>query len=172
MLDTRGLVLGEIAVREKLLTREQLDECLAYQEGIRYASTLGEVMVKLGFVRPEYVTALLERQQQAIEGYEKLISVSGLFGRIAVQRGFVTEAQLAHCIRTQMRLEAEGQRRRIGWIMVREKLLTLEQFWEIISAQGPFLCGQCGHALDHPRFEQLVILCEKCGAASVRLDNP
>lgn len=171
MLDTRGLVLGEIAVREKLLTREQLDECLAYQEGIRYATSLGEVMVKLGFVRSEFVSALLERQQQAIEGYEKLISVSGLFGRIAVQRGHLTEAQLAHCIRAQIRHEAEGRRRRIGWIMVREKLLTVEQFWDIIHAQGPFLCGHCGHALDHPKFEHLSILCEKCSTPALRLDD-
>lgn len=171
MLDTRGLVFGEIAVREKLLTREQLDECLAYQEGVRFAASLGEVMVKLGFVRPEYVSALLERQQQAIDSYEKLISVSGLFGRIAVQRGFVTEPQLAHCIRTQIRLEAEGVHRRIGWIMVREKLLTVEQFWDIIHAQGPFLCGHCGHTLDHPKFDRLAILCEKCSTAALRLDD-
>ena len=37
MLDTRGLVIGELAVREKLLSRDQLEDIVAIQEKAKFS---------------------------------------------------------------------------------------------------------------------------------------
>jgi hypothetical protein len=171
MLDTKGLVLGELAVRAGYVTREQLEECIAHQEGNGYASPLGEVMMARGLLTKDKLPLLLERQKEAIADYEQMISVSGLFGRIAVERGFITERQLNACIRTQLMLEMEGDSVKIGQVMIRNGLLSLERFWEIIHSQGDFKCGACGHVLDKPRFSSGSIVCEKCGKPALRVDE-
>jgi ribosomal protein L37AE/L43A len=49
--------------------------------------------------------------------------------------------------------------------------LRAEQIWEIIRAQHGFTCGKCGHTLDRPRIERGGVVCEKCGATAVRLEE-
>jgi len=52
--------LGDLFVREGLITREQLDEALV--EGRRDGDRLGYTLVKLGFVDEEQLTRMLARQ--------------------------------------------------------------------------------------------------------------
>lgn len=171
MLDTRGLVIGELAVRERLLTREQLDEVVALQAKGRFAQPLGALMLERKLLTPVQLDALLKKQRQAIEDYERHLSVSGLFGRIAIQLGFIKEAQLAEAVRRQLALDYEGRHVRIGQILLRMKAITPSQFWEVIRAQGSFKCGSCGHILDRPRIERTSILCEACGKPALELDE-
>jgi len=51
------------------------------------------------------------------------------------------------------------------------KAIRPSGFWEVIRAQGTFRCGDCGHVLDEPRFEQTAIHCEKCGKPALSLDE-
>ena len=171
MIDTSGLVIGELAVRENLITRAQLEEAVTHQEDSGYKSRLGEILVEKNALSSEKLNDLLVRQKEAITEYEKLISVSGLFGRIAVDRGLITEKQLAVCIRTQLKLDGEGDRVRIGQVMLQNKLIAIQQFWEIIHAQGSFKCGACNASLENPGFDENKILCEKCGLPALVLED-
>lgn len=169
MIDTRGLVLGELAVREKLLTAEQLDRAIEEQERTGDARPLGEVMVGLGLITPEQLARLLERQAEVVTAYEKQMAVSRLFGRIAVERGYIDERQLATCLRTQLRLKAQGRDAKIGHVMIASGFLAIPKFWEILRAQGDFLCGGCGKSLETPRFDRMAIFCDTCGHAVMTL---
>ena len=171
MLDTRGLVIGELAVREKLLTRDQLEEIVALQEKARFGQPLGALMLEKKFLSRAQLDSLLRRQKQAIAEFERNLSVSGLFGRIAIEVGFITEHQLAEAIRRQLAREGEGRRLKIGQILLSMKALDSGRFWQILSAQGGFKCGSCGHELDTPRIEKSAIHCEKCGQRALSLDQ-
>lgn len=171
MLDTRGLVIGELAVREKLLTREQLDDVVALQEKAKFSQPLGALMLDRKLLSKAQLDSLIRRQKQALAEYEKSVAVSGLFGRIAIERGFITEHELSGAIREQLALDGEGKRHKIGQILIRLKALTLIQFWEIIHAQGLFRCGGCGHNLDAPRIQGSSIYCEKCSKPALSLDE-
>jgi len=52
--------LGELLIKENLITDQQLREALAYQK--QHGGKLGYNLVKLGFVKDEEITALLSRQ--------------------------------------------------------------------------------------------------------------
>jgi hypothetical protein len=171
MLDTRGLVIGELAVREKLLSRDQLEDIIAIQERAKFSQPLGALMLEKKYLSKAQLDSLLRRQKQAIVDYEKSLSVSGLFGRIAIQLGMITEHQLADAIRRQLSMEADGKRRKIGQILLSMKALDSGQFWRILFAQGGFKCGACGHELDEPKIEKTAIVCEKCGKPALTLDE-
>ena len=171
MLDTRGLVIGELAVREKLITREQLDHVISLQERRGFAQPLGALMLEQKLLTHPQLDGLLRRQKQTLGQLEREVSVSGLFGRIAIERGFITEKELADAIRRQLAKEGDGQRPKIGQILIQMKSMTLVQFWEIIHAQGLFKCGGCGHNLDAPRIQGPALLCEKCGKPAITVDE-
>ena len=52
--------IGELLLKEKRITPEQLQEALAYQKA--NGGKLGLNLVKLGFVKDEDITALLSKQ--------------------------------------------------------------------------------------------------------------
>ena len=52
--------LGELLVKENLITPQQLQEALQYQK--QHGGKLGYNLVKLGFVKDEEITQLLSRQ--------------------------------------------------------------------------------------------------------------
>lgn len=171
MLDTRGLVIGELAVREKLIDRSQLDRIVALQERKGFAQPLGALMLEQKLLTHQQLESLLKRQRQALSEYERSLAVSGLFGRIAIERGYITERELGEAIRQQLAMDGEGKRVKIGQILIRMKAMTLVQFWEIIHAQGLFKCSTCGHLLDTPRVQGTSLLCEKCHKPALVLEE-
>lgn len=171
MLDTRGLVIGELAVREGFLSRAQLEDLVAHQQKIGFAQPLGSLMLEQKLLSKAQLESLLRRQKQAIADYEKSITVSGLFGRVAIQLGFIREAQLAEAIRQQLALDHEGKHLKIGQILIGMGGITPMQFWEIIHAQGLFRCGSCGQTLEAPRLNGHALFCEKCGKPALSLDG-
>ena len=171
MLDTRGLVIGELAVREKLLTRDQLEHVINLQERRGFSQPLGALMLEQKLLSHAQLDSLLRQQRASLSEFEREISVSGLFGRIAIERGYITEKELSGAIRRQLALDADGKRPRIGQILISMKAMSLVQFWEIIHAQGLFKCGGCGHTLNAPRIEGLALFCEKCGKAAITVDE-
>lgn len=70
-LNLEDTVLGELAVRNGFLTREELEECLGEQEESRTATgtppQLGEIMRSHGFVRACDIEALLSRQTALLQ---------------------------------------------------------------------------------------------------------
>ena len=164
MSDTRGLILGEIAVREKLLTEVQLDECVQQQLDERYRRPLGEIMIDFGFIDRAKLDEILGRQRAAVADYEAQADTAQLFGNIAVARGFVTKAQLAEAIRAQIKKQTRGFESKIGQVMIELGMIDLQKFWTIVSTQGDFNCGSCHQRLERPWFQGNSVLCETCKA--------
>ncbi|HZF00136.1 MAG TPA: hypothetical protein VE981_24210, partial [Planctomycetota bacterium] len=114
MLDTRGLVIGELAVRDQLISREQLEDVVAEQAKSGFNQPLGSLMLERKLLTRSQLENLLKRQKDALVEYEKALSVSGLFGRIAIEVGLITERQLAEAIRRQLAADYEGKHTKIG----------------------------------------------------------
>jgi len=57
----KGRPLGRVLTKMRKVTREQVVEALVYQK--EHGGLLGEVMVKLGFVKPADVLAALSAQR-------------------------------------------------------------------------------------------------------------
>ena len=102
MLDTRGLVIGELAVRDHLISRDQLDDVVEVQQRGGFSRPLGSLMLERKILTKEQLDGLLQRQKQVLVEYEKTLSVSGLFGRIAIEIGLIGERHLAEAIRRQL----------------------------------------------------------------------
>ncbi len=162
MADVRGLVLGELAVKEKILTEDDLDVCVQQQIDERYKRPLGEIMVAKGYIDQEGLDDLLRRQKEVITEYERTAETAQLFGRIAVAQRFITEEQLASAIRAQIRKESRGQGAKIGQVMIEMELIDIQQFWSILHAQGDFTCAACAQVLERPFFRGETVLCEYC----------
>ena len=171
MLDTRGLVLGELAVRDRLISREQLEDIVELQQKGGFSQPLGSLMLDRNLMSRADLDGLLKRQKQALQDYEKTLSVSGLFGRIAIELGLIDEKDLAQAIRRQLAADFEGRHTKIGQILLSQKSISLGQFWEVIRAQGAFRCGGCGHTLDQPRIQESAIHCERCGKPALSLEE-
>jgi hypothetical protein len=120
--------------------------------------------------RPQ-LDSLLQRQKQVLQDYEKTLSVSGLFGRIAIELGMIDEKQLAEAIRRQLAADFDGRHTKIGQILLSMKAISPRQFWDVIHSQGAFRCGDCGHTLDKPKILKTAIHCEKCGKPALSLDE-
>lgn len=171
MLDTRGLVIGELAVRDRLISREQLEDVVDVQQKGGFSQPLGSLMLERKILTKEQLDSLLQRQKQVLRDYEKTLSVSGLFGRIAIEIGLIGERQLAEAIRRQLAADFEGKHTKIGQILLAMRAITPGDFWEVIHSQGVFRCGDCGHTLDNPKILKTAIHCEKCGKPVLALDE-
>jgi len=128
MLDTRGLVIGELAVRDQLISREQLEDVVAEQAKSGFNQPLGSLMLERKLLTRSQLENLLKRQKDALVEYEKALSVSGLFGRIAIEVGLITERQLAEAIRRQLAADYEGKHTISFWggyTLTRDSALSL-----------------------------------------------
>src|ERR687892_556156 len=101
------LLLGKIALREGLITREQLFDCLQAQER-NPSKSIGSIMVARGYLRNEDVERLVEIQKRAFQGGTDGVIPKNprsiLLGRILVDRGLATEYQVNECLRLQGRM--------------------------------------------------------------------
>lgn len=59
-------LFGRLALREKLITPAQLNECLRIQGQAGEKRSLGEIMIDRGYLTPEQVKDLLARQRKRI----------------------------------------------------------------------------------------------------------
>jgi hypothetical protein len=169
MLDTRGLVIGELAVRDRLISRDQLENVVAVQQKGHFSQPLGSLMLEHELLTRPQLDSLLQRQKQVLRDYERTLSISGLFGRIAIELGMIGLKELAEAIRRQLALDFDGRSTKIGQILLSMKAISASQFWEVLRSQGAFRCGDCGHALDKPRIQKSAIHCEKCGKPALSL---
>ncbi|MBI2900556.1 MAG: protein kinase [Planctomycetes bacterium] len=70
----------------------------------------------------------------------------GLFGRIAVSLGFISEDQLKECLGEQSQAKHDGRDLRVGQILLKRRWLTTTQFLRIMSEQE----SRCGNSEGRP----------------------
>lgn len=149
----QGLLLGEIAVREKLVTRTQLDAALTAQDRAPNRR-IGQVLVERGYLRPDQVEWALARQRERF--------VPTLLGPVLISRSLATEFQVHEGLRLQGRLSELGIRPvpRLGEILVKRGALTAAALDAAIEIQSlkRLGCPGCGDS-----FDPVARTCGRCG---------
>ncbi|ETR69285.1 MAG: hypothetical protein OMM_04027 [Candidatus Magnetoglobus multicellularis str. Araruama] len=119
---------GRIAIKNKLLTIEQVKDALRKQDYIykksNYIVLIGDLLVDSGAMNVRYRDAILKRQNRLITDKKKRKS----FGEIAVEKGFITPEQLESALKYQA--EKYSERRNViflGDVLLEQELISEEQ---------------------------------------------
>jgi DNA-binding response OmpR family regulator len=160
------LLLGSLAVRQRLLTREQRLEALAAQER-NPSRKLGEIIVDRFYLAPQGLENLLEAQRQAFG--ESPEAPSGLLGRILIDRGLVTEYQVNEALRLQGRLVEANLHPvpPLGEILLKKGALGKEALAAALQLQNFMLyrCPECSARIGIPPGPgKGVLICPQCQA--------
>src|SRR5262245_53453415 len=67
MSPARSSLLGRLAVHNKLVTPDQLEEALREQGQRGGTANLGEILLEKGYLRPKQLAALVRAQRELIE---------------------------------------------------------------------------------------------------------
>lgn len=121
---------GSIALKNKLLSREQLAEALREQDArsrAGRAASLGEVCRELGLLSAEGVNAVLWAQAKS-----EVLLEDTLLGRIAVKKKLLTDAGLAAALEQQAR---RGPFARLGAILVENGTLSAADLAVLLKTQ-------------------------------------
>lgn len=134
---TADTLLGELAVSERFLTKEELEACVQAQS-LTGGRPLLDIFVEMQLVNGDQVNRLQElvrRHSDSDRRPPPPSPSSDLFGRLAIESGYVTAAQVEECLAEQANLDGSGQEMRLGQIMVRKRYLTPQQFVEVLRRQ-------------------------------------
>jgi predicted Ser/Thr protein kinase len=164
--DGQELLLGKLALRKGLLTRDQLREALREQarplESGGKVQPLGEILVTKGFLTESGLHRLLDEQHEQLSRYETtvalleapgpnpktLVVADSFLGRILVQTGSASAEDVHRCLRIQ----AEA---------IENDLQPIPRLGEVLVARG-FATGEAvAHALAIQR--KTILECKNCG---------
>ncbi|MFH1232010.1 MAG: hypothetical protein V1709_11000 [Planctomycetota bacterium] len=167
MASKEDLVLGEIAVKTRLITQEQLTECLRDQKKRIHWKSVGEILVEKQYITNSQLQFLINIQKRNLEvktHQSRRIKQDNLFGRLAIRLGFATEKQVEESLGMQLMIE-ESHFLRLGEIMVKKGYITDEKLKKVIGfqAQRQVTCSRCGQKYNLVLFnEGAKILCYDC----------
>lgn len=115
---------GDIAIKNKLLTKKQVDECLAaLEEGDIRARSLAEAVEQKGLLSARAIASIARAQN-----YREVRLESKLFGRIAIKSKFATLDQVRQCLEAQKKAYLEQEPPpEIGKLLVSKGFLSKEQ---------------------------------------------
>ncbi len=143
--------LGTIAVSKRLVTSDQLDECLAIQavlERKRYQMPIGQILVERGYLEETELRGLLEAQgRTSREGELTLWWMNSGMGRMTpVENALlvrhvgrfhgVTLEQVDECIEIQQALAELGISRQLAAILVDKEYLPRDVAVRVIRTSG------------------------------------
>ena len=175
MSSGRGdLLIGKIALREGLITREQLFDCLQAQER-NPSRSLGSIMISRGYLTGENVDRLVELQKKAFESAAPDGAASNrravLFGKILVDRGLATEYQVNECLRLQGRMAELGITPvpQLGEILARRNYVNKDAVETALQLQNLqlYTCPDCGAPIEIGEgspVKETGFACAACGA--------
>lgn len=159
------LLFGKIALGQGFCTQAQVDECVQMQTVGETDAAVGELLLFKGFITSEQHAKVLEIQKQNLQAREAATpaqSEAGLFGKLALREGLLSEDEVNDCLREQAR---DGEKRTLGEIMVARGHLTAAQVKDLLEKQQKRLmsCPGCRLSytvLSHSQGKQ--ILCPRC----------
>jgi hypothetical protein len=98
-------LFGEIALKNRLLTKPQLEECLkALEKGSGGLKTLAQAIEKKGFLSARAVASIARAQH-----YRESRLESKLYGRIAVKNKFAEVDDIRQCLEAQKKAYLKGE---------------------------------------------------------------
>lgn len=129
------LLFGKLAVMNKMVSPQQVDECIQLQEMFQKTSvemTLGEILVKKKYMTQPQVEQIVKAQHYLEVRKEDL-----RFGEIAVANGFTSQGQVHEVLQLQEAVFKKGQDPpRIGQILIEKQYLTQQQVIACLKAQA------------------------------------
>lgn len=157
----REQLLGEVALRAGLVTRPQLEECLALQERRRdqgkKVPRIGELLAHKGYLSRPQVKALLQG---------KYARQGGRFGEIAVRLQLVDAGAVEAALAEQARLADAGERHlALGQILRDRGQLEVHHVRAVLQAQGKTVarCRHCRKKFTIKDFRPGRVRCKRCG---------
>jgi hypothetical protein len=137
-------LLGQIARDAGYVTAAELEECLEIQSKAAAFAPIGLLLLEKGYLSLEELEELLRIQRARFESLSADPSRGGLFGQIAIRRGWVTDAQLSECLRDQAASARSGSSLKLGQLLLERHYLTVPQFLDILRLQNQKV-AQCPH---------------------------
>ena len=130
---------GRIAIKNKLLTIDQVKEALRKQDYIfkksNYIMLIGDILVDSGILGERYRDAILKRQNRSNNGAKKHKS----FGDIAIEKAFITSKQLESALTLQSNEYKKNRKVSfLGDILVNQGLITEQQRDEIVKIRDQY----------------------------------
>lgn len=165
-----SLLVGQIALELRLLTREKLQQALDLQSSNPNPRPIGTVLVESGLLTQEQFQQVIAEQAKRLR--ESVPFAPGAksemaFGRLLVKGGHVTEDQVNEALRAQQDFAERGQRKRLGELLVEAERIRPDIVLAVLAQQGKALraCTFCG-----AHFNVLAAVadrfpCRKCGMA-------
>ncbi|MBI4575368.1 MAG: SUMF1/EgtB/PvdO family nonheme iron enzyme [Planctomycetes bacterium] len=147
-IQVKDIILGEIAVEQRLVDREMVDECVGLQERGPSDRPLGAILVEKGYLSEAQLAHVLRLQKERLGQVDPLTRErveDVIFGQLAVKREMLRLEDVHAALREQARLRAAGTRRRLGQILVDRAVLTAAQVEELLEFQCKriLVCYQC-----------------------------
>ncbi len=173
MIVKRDLLFGALAVVQKAVTEEQLQECLKLQREQNFYKSIGTILLEKGYTDREEIRRLLRFQEEGLKeaaGFDSVASGETLFGTIAVMKRLTTLERVEECLNEQRRLRRLGIYLRLGEIFVSKKHLTLEQVKMVLKRQNTRVlwCSRCSKRFNVTAFSsRRRFFCNVCGAELV-----
>lgn len=134
------LLFGKLAVLNRMVTQERIDECIRLQEANRRLGldlSVGEILVRKGYLTQAQADTVARAQQYLVARREDL-----RFGALAVRNGFVSRDRIAECLRRQEELFKKNEPfPRIGQVLVEERFVTPQQVRALLAAQARLNSG-------------------------------
>jgi len=150
--DNLDALLGNMAIRRGLMTAEQLRAALAEQGrdlrgGKAHPRPLGIILVAKGYLTDEQLLSLLEEQKSKTQEMETTKKQDSLLGRILVQKGQISAAQLNECLGIQASAMEEGEEDvpRLGALLIKKGYVTPSAIMHALAVQQKTImfCESC-----------------------------
>lgn len=179
--------LGELAVRHNFISQEELEAALEAQKISDPPRSITEILLEMQLITQTQLDRIVRLRERPTE---QRSAINDLFGRLAVQLEFASQEQVEECLAEQRLMESQGQRMRLGQIMLKRRFLTTEQFLEILrlqektvltcpSCQARYLVGELGEPESGGVFRCLTCQAilnlpsgETAGEATTRAETP
>lgn len=130
MSEIADLFLGKLALKNSLISEEELHESLEIQEELNrqgVMKSLGQIMKENGLLGEKELSSLLKAQK-----ISELLLENTLYGQLAIKNNLITRDQLKECLEEQRRNPHHGP---IGQIMMDKGFLNIQQVQAIVKAQ-------------------------------------
>ncbi len=163
-------LLGSVALSQRLLTREQLDEALEVQaesvvQGIR-PPRLGEILVSRGYLTDEQLRLILKTR----------VGGGRLFGEIVEAWGLCSGQQVDRALARQIEFRLQRRRPpRMGELLLTSGALKPHQIHAVLKAQGKQVvqCPGCSTSYNALQVKEgLNVVCPRCNTSFTPVSPP
>ncbi len=139
MASHQDILLGRVALDLGVLTREQIEQAVALQEGPGAGRPFGSLLLEKGFLSEASLQRVLAEQAKRLKEkaeFSALRKADTLFGTIAIEKKLLTRENLHEALRVQAVALMHGNKVRLGEVLEERGVLTREQVAQILQLQA------------------------------------